>query len=256
MRAVTTRRREVSVPEHVSELTPEQYVYYCRLFFALSSGVIDMDYFRIRWFSFLLGRGKSDFTVLRDGYVAELERQMSAIDGFFVDDGAGGARLDFSSVVNLLPEYGGYKGPGDLLQGVTFGEFVECFTVAECLDGADMDAMMEGYGHIARTLYHVPEEDPVPDILVFHAPRFFSSVWGAIQREPMEINGRKMDFRIIFRKTAGAKPDDGTGWTGIIFEIAKAGLFGNVEDVKRTDMWEVLIYLYKCRFEYLHDKNN
>ena len=71
---------------------------------------------------------------------------------------------------------------------------------------------------------------------------------------PVEINGKKIDFRIIFKSSGGSRPDDKTGWTGITFEVASAGLFGNVSQVEAADMWAVLIYLYKCRFEYNHEK--
>ncbi len=254
MRPVDIRGREVMVPECVSELTPGQYEYYCRLSFAMAAGVMSAEYFRVRWFSYLIGRGKSDFTVLRDDLAAALAAQMPVVDGFLVADGAGGLSLDFNTVVNLLPVCNGHRGPGDLLQGATFGEFIECCTVAGCLDGSDPGDLMECYGHIARILYHIPEGEPVPDILAFHAPRLFSNVWGAIQREPVVVNGRRVDFQIIFRKSGESGPDDGTGWAGIIFEIAAAGLFGDVEAVRRADMWEVLMYLYKCKFEYLHEK--
>ena len=60
----------------------------------------------------------------------------------------------------------------------------------------------------------------------------------------------------MFRSSGGKKPDDKTGWTGITFEVATAGLFGNVAEVERTDMWAVLNYLYKCKFEYLNEKRN
>lgn len=72
----------------------------------------------------------------------------------------------------------------------------------------------------------------------------------------MEINGKKIDFRIIFKSSGGSKPDDKTGWTGITFEVATAGLFGNVAQVEQTDMWTVLMYLYKCKFEYINEKRN
>ena len=75
-----------------------------------------------------------------------------------------------------------------------------------------------------------------------------------IQDSPVEINGEKIDFRIIFQNTGkGSRPDDHTGWTGITFEIAEKGLFGTVPEVEKTDMWAVLIYLYKCKFEYIHE---
>lgn len=91
------------------------------------------------------------------------------------------------------------------------------------------------------------------DLLAFHAPTLLASVWNAIYSEPIEINGKQIDFRIIFRRSGTRKPDDKTGWTGITFEIATAGLFGNMAEVERTDMWTVLMYLYKCKFEYLND---
>lgn len=253
MREVVTRGRRVRVPECVSELSPEQYVYYCRLSFAMAAGVLSVEDFRVRWLSFLIGLGKADFTVLRREYVEQLEAQLSLVDGYLVRDGDS-VRLDFRTERNLLPEYRHYRGPGDMLHGVTFGEFVECCTLAECLDSDDADAATEAYRHIARTLYHIPPEDEVPDILAFHAPMVFSNVWAAIQRGPVVINGRRLDFRIIFRRTAEARPDDRTGWTGVIFEIASAGLFGDVSGVEAADMWAVLMYLYRCKFEYLNDK--
>lgn len=259
METIKTRGKTVEIPVNVSELTPAQYEYYCFLAFALAGRIITPDYFRIRWFSYLIGLGKSDFTILKAEYIDELEAQISAIEGYFVKETTEGqerVHLDFDTVVNLLPEYKGYKGPGDLFQGVTFGEFVECYTVAECLDEADPEAAAKAYEHIARTLYHIPEEAPVPDLLTFHAPKLFSSVWKAIQSAPIEINGKKIDFRIIFKSSGSTKPDDKTGWTGITFEVASAGLFGNVNQVEQADMWAVLIYLYKCKFEYLNEKRN
>lgn len=259
METIITRGRKVEVPACVDELSPEQYEYYCFLAFALGSGSITAEYFRIRWFSFLIGLGRADFTILKDVHVEELKAQMGVIDGFFVklpEDDAGHVFLDFTTVRNLLPEYRGYKGPGDMLHGVTFGEFVECYTVSECMADADPEDIAEGYGHIARILYHIPECDPVPDLLLFHAPKLFSSVWKAIQSAPIEINGRKIDFRIIFKSSGSTKPDDKIGWTGITFEVASAGLFGNVSQVEMADMWAVLIYLYKCKFEYINEKRN
>jgi hypothetical protein len=84
---------------------------------------------------------------------------------------------------------------------------------------------------------------------------FLMSVWKLIQTRPVEINGRKIDFRILFQGSV-SRADDHTGWTGITFEVAAAGLFGTVNDVEACDMWAVLIYLYKCKFEYLNDKTS
>lgn len=253
METIITRGRSVEIPANVGELAPEQYRYYCFLAFALGGGVIDGDYFRVRWLSYLVGLGKADFTLLRQQHMEELKAQMGAVDGFFIAAGDR-VRLDFDTPINLLPEHDGYKGPGDWLDGVTFGEFVECLTISESMAGADEQEVAAGCGHIARRLYHIPDDEPVPDLLAFHAPTLLASVWKAIQSGPIDINGKKIDFRIIFRSSGKSRPDDKTGWTGITFEIASAGLFGNVAQVENTDLWTVLIYLYKCKFEYLNEK--
>lgn len=255
---VTTRGKTVEIPSGISELSPRQYEYYCILAFALAGGAIDVDFFKERWFSFLIGMKRANFSILRKEFSDELRSQLSAIDDFFRDNGhkeGGDVHLDFSTPVNLLPEYEGYKGPGPWLEGLTYGEFVECLTIFESLNDADEDAVAEGYCLIARILYHIPREETVPDLLAFHAPTLFASVWREIQSNPIEINGRMIDFSIIFKSSGERRPDDHTGWTGITFEIASAGLFGSVKDVECADMWAVLIYLYKCKFEYLHDNS-
>lgn len=252
MKTVTSRGKQIEVPTHVSELSPKQYEYYCLLASALGSGFIDVDFFRVRWFSFLIGMQRSNFTMLKPEFIAELEEQLEAVDGFIIDSG-GHVSLDFTTAVNLLPSYKGYNGPGDWLDGVTFGTFVECLTILENISEAEPDALLEGYEHIARRLYHIPDTDRVPDLLTFHAPNFLASVWRCIMSEPVEINGKKIDFRIIFRSSGQSKPDDHTGWTGITFEVAAAGLFGSVKEVEAADFWQILLYLYKCKFEYLHE---
>jgi len=65
-----------------------------------------------------------------------------------------------------------------------------------------------------------------------------------------------VDFSIIFKSSGSRRPDDKTGWAGISFEIAAAGVFGNVSELDAAPFWAVLMYLYKCKFEYMHDKSN
>lgn len=128
MIAITTRGRKVEIPGNVGELSPKQYEYYCFLAFALGGGVIDDNSIRVRWFSYLLGFGQADYTLLRKDHKDELEGQMeSALAGYFIAHGEDSdrMRLDFSTPINLLPEYKGFKGSGDWLEGVTFGEFTE-----------------------------------------------------------------------------------------------------------------------------------
>lgn len=253
MRTFTTRGRKLHLPECTAELTPAQYGYFCFLACELERGDISLTAMRQRWLSYLMGLGNADYTILRAQHVAEIEAQADIIDGFFTPAGNGANPTpDFSTPCNLLPEYGGYNGPGDWLDGITFGQFTECMTALSCISGGDDDA--ELYARVARCLYRIPDGDTVPPLLLFHAPRLFLAVWRRLQEEPVEVNGSLIDFRILFRRSGAGRPDDKTGWTGITFELASTGVFGRLPDVEASDLWAVLLYLYKCKFEYINEQ--
>ncbi|MDE5643272.1 MAG: hypothetical protein K2I56_07235 [Muribaculaceae bacterium] len=257
---ILLRDRYIDVPAQPDELTPEQYRYYVFLASAYQAGDISGDQLRCRLFSYLAGLGSLDYTMLIPEYVAQAEKAMPDVLAGFMrrstgPDGRAKVELQFGSCRNLLPEVDGYRGPLDWLHGLSYGDFVQCLTILpDCSDQSDevRAAAMEA---MARTLYKVPEGAGVPPVLLFHAPVFFATVWNAISSGPVTVNGRSIDLSIIFRSSGGERrPDDRTGWIGITFEIAKANVFGNVREVEAAGFWEVLLYLYKCKFEYLHEK--
>lgn len=254
MKKITFRGKEIEVPACIDELTPEQYVYYIYLGSWLAGGDITPEFWRERWFSYLAGMGSVNYSILKPEFIAEAERQLEAVTAPFLTDTPKGPAPVFVTCRNLLPEYHGYKGPADWLNDITFADFVQCSTLLE--QEATAASPIEIYSEISRVLYHIPEPDTVPDILTWHAPVFFGSVWKAIQRGPVDINGKMIDFSIIFRSSGPRRPDDRTGWAGISFEVAAAGVFGTVAELDKAPFWAVLMYLYKCKFEYNHDKNN
>ncbi len=246
---IKSRGKYYEIPESLEELTPGQYERFLLFSLGYANGMFDSSELRIRWLSYLIGM--EDYRLLLPEYVAELDESLPLLNSFFEADGS----PSLHTVRNLLPEYGGHKGPADCLNGFPFGSFVEALTVLEGISSSeDEEAVSEGCRHVARLLYSIPECEPVPELLLIHAPRLVGNVWRMITEAPVEINGEPIDFRIIFKSTGeGRRPDDHTGWTGITFEIAEKGLFGTVPEVEKTDLWAVLLYLYKCKFEYIHE---
>lgn len=191
--------KEVEIPTALEELTPEQYRYFITLssVYAASDVMTERAY-RVRWLSYLAGLEAIDFTLFISDRKSLYEEVMHHTDGFFRTGNDGRLLPDFDTPVNLLPEIDGYHGPGDMLDGVTFGEFTECSTVIRTItDNSETDAI-GAYAHIARELYKIPQEEEVPEILLFHAPTLFRNVLKLIESEPVEINGEKIDFKIIF----------------------------------------------------------
>lgn len=242
------------MPESIDELTPKQYIYYIHLASWLTAGLITLEFWRVRWFSSLAGLGTMNYTSLRPEFIEQAERLRDVVVAPFLVSSTRGPAPTFKTCRNLLPEYHEYKGPTDWLNDLTFGKFVECSTLIEQTPtAADPE---EIYQAIARALYEIPETEEVPAVLAWHAPVFFGSVWSAIQSGPVDMNGKMVDFSIIFKGTGERRPDDKTGWAGISFEVAAAGVFGNLKELDESPFWAVLMYLYKCKFEYLHDKTN
>ncbi|MCH5237845.1 MAG: hypothetical protein J1E95_08620 [Muribaculaceae bacterium] len=246
----------VEIPTAIEELTPEQYMYFITLasLFAASASMSETA-LRVRWLSYLAGLGPLDFTLFLSERKKLFLEALPMTDNFFHRGADGKLLPHFDTPVNLLPEIEGYHGPGDMLDGITFGEFTECSSVIRAISENPAADAMEAYGHIARVLYKIPKEKEIPEILYFHAPTLFRNVLKLIESDPIEINGEKIDFRIIFQSSkTGNNYDDKTGWVGITFEVASSGVFGGVKDVENADFWMVLLYLYRCKFEYLHSK--
>ena len=256
METITFNKHRHNIPTTPDDLTPDQYQYLLRLFNGYASGALSLDMVRTRWFGSLVGLNGLDYKILKPERRQGAEELAARALGYFIRPSSGPDSLpilDITTVRNLLPEYRGYRGPGDLMFGVTFGQFVEVFTLMEQIETAhDGGAILQ---EVARILYHIPSTEPVPAVLAFHAPLFFGNVWHHIMTTPVDINGRSLDLSILGRKIPGdTMPDDNTGWTGVAYEVAASGIFGNLRQVEDADLWEVLLYLYKCKFEYIHQK--
>ena len=239
MKTILFREREVRVPQSLQEFTRPQYEKYILLAAWVMNGIVTLDQWRERLFCILVGTDYRLFSILKEEIRNSVAEEIKNCTEPFIS----GGQPAFNCALNILPEYHGYKGPGDWLNGLEYGKFVKCATLMEMLFLESGTETQEVYEDIARELYGIPEEDKVPFILVWHAPILFSTVWKKIQTEPIPINGQLLDLSIIFKRTGERKSDDKTGWTGISFEVASAGVFGNIHELEKSDFWEVIIYL-------------
>lgn len=255
MRTLRFKGRELSVPESVDGLSPDVYRRYLAAVVLLNRGRISADTFREHLLSMLAGL-RTDLRHYRLEYADELRSQQDCLSGFF--DAAGNPIVGASR--NLLPELDGWKGIGDMLNGLTFGEFCACLTALkdyrEAIDSGSDEGAVEALETLARQMYRSENPDaPVPYLLLIHSAAFFSFVWNILLTQPVPINGELIDFRILFKSTGQNRmPDDHTGWQGVALEVAGSGVFGRLADVNATHFWDVLLYLYKCKFEALHTK--
>ena len=188
-------------------------------------------------------------------YSQEAELFVSCLKPFF-----SGHEPVIASCRNLLPSYKGWTSvAGDMLEGLRFGPFIDSLAALNLITLAQKDGDDDELSHHMRTIamaLYTPPSDGVkpPSLLVSHAVLFFSTVWQHITEQPVCINGEDIPFTILFTGSS-ASADDHTGWNGIAFEVAKQGVFGPMSSLREAPFWDVLLYLYKCRFENLHMLN-
>lgn len=240
------------MPESIDELSPETYAFFLSLVLIRQKGVLSLHEMRVYWLSHLLG-----LPIPYDRYVESVSQEaelfVSCLEPFF-----SGHEPVIASCRNLLPSYKGWTSvAGDMLEGLRFGPFIDSLAALNLITLAQKDGDDDELSHHMRTIamaLYTPPSDGVkpPSLLVSHAVLFFSTVWQHITEQPVCINGEDIPFTILFTGSS-ASADDHTGWNGIAFEVAKQGVFGPMSSLREAPFWDVLLYLYKCRFENLHN---
>ena len=244
--------REREIPGTLEELSPEQYKGYLFLAVMLRRGVLDEAAWRAKLLALLLEL-PVDITDYKPEIAESLLAQLGVLDGFLDEKGPITA-----TGRNLLPEFAGWTARvGDMLNGMKFGEFVEALNLVGQLDEAEDQT--EVLSTLARLLYEAPVEQPdseVPALVAVHSLTLFTSVFNMIRTGPISISGEDINFSIIFKPVPGvpSKANDHTGWHGIAMEVASSGVFGPLKEVHATPLWDVLLYLYRAKFDLLHKK--
>lgn len=255
MRTIEYRGRIRQVPERIEELTPEQYRRYLEISLMYDRGMTNQSGLRSKLLTLLLGESV-DISFLSEELVKEALSHISLTTPFIVT-GEKRERLSLETCVNLLKEWNGWEGPGDMLEGVKFGDFIDCNSLVKLLAKARAQEETERLSvEFCRKLYRNEwnQEDEPDEILRAHSLIFFHSVMKAIHNDPIDVNGERIHFAILFEKSERQNPDDHTGWTGAAMEIAEAGAFGIYREVLDTPLWDILIYLYRKRFAHIHNK--
>ena len=251
MRTITFRDKQLQIPESVDELSSEMYAVWLSLVLLRQKGVITLAEMRTYWLSRLLGL-PLPYRQYVSSISSEAESHVACLEPFF-----SGHEPVVASCRNLLPRYKGWTSvAGDMLDGLRFGPFIDSLAAIKLItlaqhdgDEAEVSRHMRA---VALALYTPPSPDAQPpSLLVSHAVLFFSTVWQHITEQPVCVNGEEIPFTILFSGASSAA-DDHTGWQGIAFEVASQGVFGPMPSLREAPFWDVLLYLYKCRFETLH----
>lgn len=255
MKILDYRGKMIFVPGQIDEFTPAQYRRYLEISMMYERGLFGRPGLRTKLLTLLLGE-RTDITMQPKHILEDALKLINLTEPFIVVGDRRDA-LQLNTGANLLPEWEGWKGPGDMLDGLCFGDFIDCHSLLKMISKASSQAEAEKLtSDFCKKLYKnsdKPDIDP-DEILCTHALILFNNVMKVLHHEPIDINGEEIDFSILFEKSDKRKPDDHTGWTGAAMEIAETGTFGTYKQVLETSMWDILLFLYRKKFERLHSK--
>ena len=255
----------------IDELSPDQYLQYLELLHRAEQSAMSVSEMRLHILQIVIQIkfGTRYMAMLKEKKTNLWFRiyQLSEMLDSFFDieniDGRKHYKAHTQSAHNLLPEYQGRKGPDDMLNDLSWGDFVACMGLLNANkqvfvdnDSLAIDAFLSQLFDILYTYADDRDNNnnTIPTYVKMHAFTYFSYVFQLLSTTPIPIYGEEIDFSILF-SGGSTKADDKTGWIGLGFTIAQSGVFGVTKEMNNEKLWTVLIYLYKCAFDNIHTKS-
>lgn len=271
--------KRVEYPSSWEEMSREQLLYVFRQGARLIAGEVSVAEFKVLVFYHLTGIKRKRRHNRRDRYLTEADFQRkygnvalaAETVGFVFTEEEGRLVFNFDRVTNPLPTVRvGRKvmhGPDTALFNVTFGEY----QVADDYFRRYMESREEGdLNALCAVLYRPGRRGKVsgdareefdPHACLRRAGMFrklsfeerfvilswFSACDRYFKVGEIEVDGRVISLAPLFKRAGdpgeGEEPE-GLGLTGILLGVAENGAFGTVEEVKRTNLYTVMLRLY------------
>jgi len=152
-----------------------------------------------------------------------------------------------------------YEGPKDLFADLTAWQWKEASWRIGKYAGAKEDSYLNElfailYGKTEQGFEQaLSDAGRVPIGIRFMIYLYFVGCMNWIREEPVEIDGSEIDFGCLFPKPGEGQSQkgesDNTGVAGILFQIAESGVFGNMEQVLKVNMWDIYLRLYQIHLQ-------
>lgn len=259
------RNKEIEFPDCWEELQPAEWTYLLKLRQELMTrrGVSLLDVKRA-WCAFVLKRRGYRFGHRHHTEdMLLVDRLAGTLDWMWlVDDEEGCIALRFNTTQNLLPEWGGLRGPMSHGGDLTFGEF-RAATAAMNLytqDHLDSDLLAlvavlyrrpDGQGK--RTAFDTDDlprlmkaAQGMPGWLQWGVYAWFAHFCEYLLTGEFVIDGQTVTFAPVFgrRDKDGPRPSgQDLGLNSILYTVAESGVFGTAADTDRATLLRVLLKL-------------
>ena len=266
-------------PEDLSECNAQQYIDISALLFQMQSGKLSIEAFKVNALYILLNLKKTKtHKAIQEEKFANIWQVAQTLDSFFetIDE----AKVLKTYYINNPIAYisNGLKrwyGPTDEFQNIKTGEYIDGLShYADFIETGEIDYLyrlmatfyrrpkpflwwkktLDSYDNDPRKPYNSENVGRIADKLKYYPIGviygfylLFASFQKYISTARLYIEGKEIDLSILFMppKNQSAKPElPSLGMRSIINTMAESQIFGPLEKVRETSLYEILLRMY------------
>jgi uncharacterized protein YutD len=263
--------------ENLAECNEKEYVRMCRYIYEWSIGMTTYEQMRIKALYFLMEMKAKKQKKVDEEKEATIYQISSLIDSFFYSENENkGIKLDFMKVPikSHLVKFTRIFGPADYMTDLTFGEYTDALRTFNDFNATQDNEMLFVLAAILyREKYFFKDERKPHDTTIldkqaqrikkYADPGFVYGVYltfASFQKElpsfKLPWGGQELDMGILFggENTTSTETFASIGLDQVAFTMAESGAFGNLEQVKKANFWEVMVRMYDTQVTALRNK--
>ncbi len=259
------------LPEDLSQCDSRQYIEMAALVLELQSGFLTYEEFRIHAFYKLLNMQPVKRNQFDEEKHSKIFQCSELINSFFEINEEKERVIKMHYINNPIPKILNnvttYVGPENEFNNVKFGEYVDALQYY--IDFNDTKEPIYLYKLLAvmyrpkSSLYNLKwirqpyDESKVEKRsllfkhqhigVVYGFYLYFASFQKYVSSAKLYIQGSEIDLSVLFdtqSKKVKESKLPGLGMKGIMFSMAESGVFGDLDKVRQTSLWEILIRMY------------
>lgn len=265
-------KRTFYVPKELAHCNKREYILICNLLWSWNTGKINYEQFQIQAIYKLLNlkRSNSKNNLNNEEKNSNIYNVAQLIDSFFdfVDDKPQiKQNYTHNHVSKVRPLYTVYHGPESEFNNVSFGQYEDGLNLYHLFS---LDNDIELLYMLFATFY-LPKNKPYNSKKTQETAQLFKKIdfgiiygfylfFGAFQlyltTSKIYWQGNEIDLGIIFSSNGSEFKSDlpDLGGKSIGYYLAKLDIFGEVGNVRKTNLWEIMLALYDIRKEHLDEK--
>ena len=268
------------MPATLADCDAQQYMDVCELLHRYHGNKIGYEALRVQAVYKLLNLEPSNKSLLsseEDDKWTNIYMISLLVDGYFEDkDGQKVIQINFAHTpVPHIALAQTYYGPENYFNDVAFGEYLDALRLFLDFSATGDTALLYA---LAAVLYRPRNKigkkrrnynpDTVaaraetfkflPDGFIYGVFLMFAAFQKYITTATVPWGGNELDFSILFEASGDGRLESvpGLGMDDLAFDLAESGTFGDFDKVRETNLWTILLQLYKLKKKDLDYKLN